>query len=304
MSVNLTGPAESPKRSDLFFPARGIFRVENTLYDIPKHALTDHSEVFAGMFLLSDAEGITEDNPIILDGYKSTEFEALLKLLLPRRTSVTFDYKPKLTKDEWIGVLKLATVWKMNAVQELAITELSKIYLELGEKLQLARQYHVAKWFLEAVTSMASIIRDGGADTVPAIATMLGWEATAKMLSALRLKEPFSGLDITRLECPYCKERFTKLVDGIPACERKLRKCSFGWFFVRKTGLSPPQFIAGGRLKMVCADCKVDYPEDDKHCSSCTEEMSRSFVWVNECPAIKESVATVFGEELRDLEAY
>ena len=64
-----------------------LHQVEGCLYSIPKQVLASQSPVFEGMFDIGDAsvgEGTSEDKPIVLEGYRSSEFECLLKVLLPK----------------------------------------------------------------------------------------------------------------------------------------------------------------------------------------------------------------------------
>ncbi|KAH6908581.1 hypothetical protein BKA70DRAFT_1280237, partial [Coprinopsis sp. MPI-PUGE-AT-0042] len=91
MSNSAQGPKESKavgwSRSATYYMQNVVIGVEECLYSIPRHALTSHSPVFEGMFDVGDqsgGEGGSDDKPIVLEGYKSEDFECLLKVLLPR----------------------------------------------------------------------------------------------------------------------------------------------------------------------------------------------------------------------------
>jgi hypothetical protein len=59
--------------------------VEGHLYSIPKQTLISQSPVFEGMFSTSNdgrGEGSSDENPIILEGYKKNDFESLLRVML------------------------------------------------------------------------------------------------------------------------------------------------------------------------------------------------------------------------------
>jgi hypothetical protein len=101
----------------------------------------------ADMFLLPSGpsariEGQVKEHPIILEGYKKEDFICLLKVMYPTYVLLLVLYydSPKksfylgnvfirarslisgstihldLTKEEWVSVLKLSTIWNMNKV--------------------------------------------------------------------------------------------------------------------------------------------------------------------------------------------
>jgi hypothetical protein len=65
-------------------------QVEDTVFEVPRHRLIEHSEILADMFALPQGgdgesiEGTNEDRPIILEGYKAADFCALITLLYPQ----------------------------------------------------------------------------------------------------------------------------------------------------------------------------------------------------------------------------
>ncbi|KAJ2930418.1 hypothetical protein H1R20_g6723, partial [Candolleomyces eurysporus] len=65
-----------------------FFKVEATVFQVPQHRLTEHSEVFADMFLMPQAgqesvEGKDKEHPIVLETYSAADFRALVKALYP-----------------------------------------------------------------------------------------------------------------------------------------------------------------------------------------------------------------------------
>ena len=61
-------------------------QVEDQLYSVTRQAFVEASPVFRDMYLVGDSgsgEGATEDQPIVLEGYKACDFEALLTVLYP-----------------------------------------------------------------------------------------------------------------------------------------------------------------------------------------------------------------------------
>ena len=85
------------------------------------------------MFIVgSGTQGHSKEDPIVLEGYKSNDFDALLKLLVPRyersggtdhivyqalpRVRPFEPSPPHLSKEEWISVLTLSTIWEISKV--------------------------------------------------------------------------------------------------------------------------------------------------------------------------------------------
>jgi len=118
-------------------------QVEDTLFSVPRCEFEQSSEVFADMFLLpsgpsASIEGQVKEHPIILEGYKKDDFACLLKVMYPtyvlsllmlllycglpwgvyRARSLISGSKIDLvlTKEEWVSVLKLSTIWNMKKV--------------------------------------------------------------------------------------------------------------------------------------------------------------------------------------------
>ncbi|KAF6747402.1 hypothetical protein DFP72DRAFT_821736, partial [Ephemerocybe angulata] len=93
-------------------------QVEHTLFRVPRHRLDEASDVFANKFRPQTAEeGQSDDNPIVIEGCKSSEFESLLKYMYLSYPVVTLSTTITLSKKEWLDILKLSTAWKMDAVR-------------------------------------------------------------------------------------------------------------------------------------------------------------------------------------------
>ncbi|KAH6908522.1 hypothetical protein BKA70DRAFT_1038176, partial [Coprinopsis sp. MPI-PUGE-AT-0042] len=154
--------------------------VEGCLYSIPKQILISQSPVFEGMFAEGNdggGEGASDEKPIVLEGYKSKDFECLMKVMLPPPLKYSL---PVLAKEEWTSVLKLSTVWQMDQVRQLAIKQLSGLDLSPMEKVLFAREYRVLKWLAEGVSTLAAGFSEYKFED---IAKELGWETTARILS-------------------------------------------------------------------------------------------------------------------------
>lgn len=71
---------------DLYSLNEHCSQVEDTLFRVARHAFLQSSPVFEDMYSVggsNSGEGATDANPIVLEGYKASDFEALLKILYP-----------------------------------------------------------------------------------------------------------------------------------------------------------------------------------------------------------------------------
>ncbi|KAF5341054.1 hypothetical protein D9611_006151 [Ephemerocybe angulata] len=153
----------SAGRVDEFYWDTVVFKVENSLFKVPRERFIAQSEVFSGMFQLvpgdghESVEGGSDDNPIVLEGYKADDFIALLKALYPGTSEVNGAGGPR-TKDEMISALKLSTIWEMKKIRKYAVYSLSHSFvsgiLSPVEKITLAREHRVSKWFIQGLTSL------------------------------------------------------------------------------------------------------------------------------------------------------
>jgi hypothetical protein len=63
-------------------------QVEDTIFRVNRHGFTTASPFFEAMFRLPTGnnckiQGTTDDDPILLEGYKAVDFDALLRVLYP-----------------------------------------------------------------------------------------------------------------------------------------------------------------------------------------------------------------------------
>ncbi|KAF5313593.1 hypothetical protein D9611_010130 [Ephemerocybe angulata] len=227
-----------------------VFKVEDTLFRVPRHGLEDASDVFADMFRLPTGvddqtvvEGQSNDNPIVLEGYTSSEFRSLLKILYPSiawynsATKVesmlgkpTLSPTITLSKQEWIDVLKLSTAWEMDMIRETAITQLS-----IGDKLTpldkvvLARKYRISTWLEQGLCSLVTPQSGSGA-SIETLGVALGWESAAKVVwiqkqlecAAQIAREEGIEFKLKSIRCPECSARITQHKDDCMNCSEKV----------------------------------------------------------------------------------
>lgn len=85
---------------------------------------------------------------------------------------------PTLSKDHWISVLKLATLWRLLATRALAIRHLDAEVKNGVEGIFLARKYHVASWLRSGYTALS---RGAHGAMSLADAEIIGWETATKI---------------------------------------------------------------------------------------------------------------------------
>ncbi|KAF7968239.1 hypothetical protein HWV62_31571 [Athelia sp. TMB] len=131
------------------------FAVENTLFRVPRKQF-EQSPVFRDLFSLpllgSQAEGSSDDRPIHLESINKDEFRSLLMVIYPENS----ERKRPDSQDEWLSILKLATMWEFDDIKERAIVESTKEMSQKTplERIALAVKYNVPRWLLDAYTAL------------------------------------------------------------------------------------------------------------------------------------------------------
>jgi len=138
-----------PERDALYYLTPITFQVENSLFKVPRHSFTQNSSIFRDMFSIpqsvdgssSPPEGSSDSNPVRLPVNKG-DFRRLLEVLYP----LEIPSAPAMPKEGWISVLRLATMWEMDKVRGLAISQLTNAGMGSVEKIVLAKELHVPQW--------------------------------------------------------------------------------------------------------------------------------------------------------------
>ncbi|EDR07927.1 uncharacterized protein LACBIDRAFT_327720 [Laccaria bicolor S238N-H82] len=107
------------QRDSTFYQDTVVFRVEGTLFKVPRRGFESGSGVFATMFTLpsvleKEKEGQSDETPIILEGIKKDDFRSLLHLMYPIGPG-----DPDVPRNGLISALHLATMWDLNDVRQL-----------------------------------------------------------------------------------------------------------------------------------------------------------------------------------------
>ncbi|KAF9487527.1 hypothetical protein BDN71DRAFT_1369606, partial [Pleurotus eryngii] len=131
-----------------------VLQVGNRLFKVPRHKFVAESVIFRSMFDLplgdKRADGLTDEQPLRLDGIDHANSRHLLKYLYPRG----IDRPVSLTLDEWLAVLKLSSLWEMDRVRNNAITNLPTLLTNPAQKLGVAIDYNIEFWLVPAMQEL------------------------------------------------------------------------------------------------------------------------------------------------------
>ncbi|TFK19491.1 hypothetical protein FA15DRAFT_674378, partial [Coprinopsis marcescibilis] len=184
-----TPGGDPPKFNNLFCWEPIWFKVEDELFCVPRSGFTAASDlVFTDAFQLPSGTaeleaGRDKSHPIDLPDLKKVDFESLLKVMypIPSMFIAKEGIKLDLKKEEWMSVLKLTTIWKMDKLRNHAIECLSKTDLAMSamEKLQLAKEYRVGGWFKEGIKALVQ----KSPLEVDDLGALVGWDCAAHIFA-------------------------------------------------------------------------------------------------------------------------
>ncbi|KAJ3985146.1 hypothetical protein F5890DRAFT_1197776 [Lentinula detonsa] len=101
----------------------------------------------------AQAEGLTDENPIRLDGVLHDDFVKLLTILAPPQRFK--EPVPTLSFSEWTSVLKLADMWCMDVVKEHAIATMDQISnVDPIDKVVVGRKYGINSWLVPSFDAL------------------------------------------------------------------------------------------------------------------------------------------------------
>lgn len=156
-----------------------VFRVEGTLFKVPRRGFESGSGVFATMFSLPSVlghgekkEGQSDETPIILEGIQEDDFRSLLHLMYPIKPG-----DPDVPQSGLISALHLATMWDLKDIRRYAIARLdSMTALSSLEKVILAKQEMVQSWLLSGYEELVGVQNLSLQEI-----NVLDWETIAKL---------------------------------------------------------------------------------------------------------------------------
>ncbi|KJA28771.1 hypothetical protein HYPSUDRAFT_128367 [Hypholoma sublateritium FD-334 SS-4] len=161
-----TNSKEQCKRDELYYLESVVFKVEDTLFRVPKKGFCVKDTVIGDMFLSSSPrnehgviEGSTDEFPIVLENnelrkmgvepIKKADFQAFLRVMYP------FTQTP-LTYEEWVGALHLSSMWFYTEIRNRAIASLNILVAlrDACSNIVLAKKYGVRKWLIDGYTNL------------------------------------------------------------------------------------------------------------------------------------------------------
>jgi len=158
LSSILDGPVAGPEepepepeseRDSVYYFDIIVFKVENTLFRIPKNGFQVADSFFETIFSLPQpkgtiVEGSDDTCPLPLDGVSKAYFRGFLRVLYPFNGTAT-------TYEEWVGALDLATMWDFKEIRKASVVALSTLITsrDIVENVVLAKKYRVKKWLLD-----------------------------------------------------------------------------------------------------------------------------------------------------------
>ncbi|KAI6017442.1 hypothetical protein EDC04DRAFT_2902623 [Pisolithus marmoratus] len=141
-----------------FYISTVTFLVEDSLFRVPREPFQQESEVFCDMFSLPQGdnlvvEGLSDENPIRIDGTSKDDFVQLLKALLHRK----YGSQPTSPHsiEQWTSVLKLSTKWGFEKLRQASIEALVESGIGALDRVVLSQQYHIKNWLLPALNELA-----------------------------------------------------------------------------------------------------------------------------------------------------
>ncbi|KAF8198409.1 hypothetical protein BJ912DRAFT_1139989 [Pholiota molesta] len=136
---------------DTYYFENVIFKVDNTLFRVPKHCFDVEGTPFPALF--SDVSSRTPEGdyqePIVLDGVSKAQFKVFLSVIYPPT-------KELLTCETLVMSLDLAATWGFSQLRTHIIRELGYSIKErpLHEAIILARICKKEQWLIDAYVTL------------------------------------------------------------------------------------------------------------------------------------------------------
>ncbi|KAK0486321.1 hypothetical protein IW261DRAFT_791388 [Armillaria novae-zelandiae] len=178
-------------RNPKFYWEPVIFLVEDQFFKVTRHMLDKASKTFLTMVLpqgdAAAVAGVDDERPVVIKGVRSADFENLLDSIVHAEQKEV----PKFNKDEWLAVLKLATMWGMVDIRSMAINEITKSKsLSDVDQVILGREHAVADWMISgyrALTKRKTVVSRHNASRLTLSTCLKVWQAQVSISDAFGL---------------------------------------------------------------------------------------------------------------------
>ncbi|KAF5317395.1 hypothetical protein D9611_003730 [Ephemerocybe angulata] len=117
------------------------FSVEGHISEVPSHRFAEESEYFSSTFMLHR----DLDSVVSLEGVTALQFRIFVEVLYPRVSdTATVDF----TKEEWLDILHVSSLWRFNAIRTLAIRCLNPHIEDPLQMTRFGRSNNILDWFI------------------------------------------------------------------------------------------------------------------------------------------------------------
>ncbi|KAJ2924523.1 hypothetical protein H1R20_g12567, partial [Candolleomyces eurysporus] len=217
----IAAPARDADQHDpVYYWETVQFKIDGHLFKLPRYHFIIGSDSFAAKYLEVPCQGsppglvggerenevdgyevlsTTSNTPTLnhklygdevveLDGVSASEFRTFLKLLFPihsKSTTVT------LSKDEWLTILRLSTLWNFKEFRRLAIEHLHSQITDPLDLIQVGRRNFVPQW---VVKGYEGLIKKQGAITEDE-SELIGYKTSVRLYI---IRHDLASLDPTQ----------------------------------------------------------------------------------------------------------
>ncbi|KAJ1305369.1 hypothetical protein OPQ81_000384 [Rhizoctonia solani] len=156
--ATINKPVATKRHSKFYFDNTLIvMQVEDTLFNVHKYQLLK-SETFSDMFAMPkktdrESEGTSPESPIVLEGVRASDFEALLTVLYAR-TLADFpshfsSHQPTPEAHLIIPAFRLANMWNFSDLRDYLLPLAGKVFGDV-DKIVFAREFDIQDWLAPA----------------------------------------------------------------------------------------------------------------------------------------------------------
>ncbi|KLO10753.1 hypothetical protein SCHPADRAFT_504805 [Schizopora paradoxa] len=253
-----TGTGGALARDEEFYVAFITFRVGDLLFRVPRKPFEEKSTAFSDMFKLpqsgpgNDSYNVCSDeDPLRLVGIDQQDFRSFLKVLLRNESPA----KLNMSINEWIGALRLATMWDFDAERRKSIDVLDELLDEgaLIRKLSIAREFGIQQWLqpiCEELTTRTATLAPDQARQLD-----LGFLDSIHLAREAHLKSILYHI-VTKYLQPVC------FCGGDLSADRRAVVRSPEWYFQCDSDACKREFTIGDAIRMSPHISKTDIQED------------------------------------------
>ncbi|KAK0494932.1 hypothetical protein EDD18DRAFT_1463964 [Armillaria luteobubalina] len=175
-------------RNPKFYWEPVTFLVEDQFFKVTRHMLDKASKTFLTMVLpqgdAAAVAGVDDEHRVVIKGVRSADFENLLNSIVHAEQKEV----PKFSKDEWLSVLKLATMWGMVDIRRMAINDINQSKsLSDVDQVILGREHAVVDWVISgyrALTKRKTVVSMHNASRLTLSTCLKVWQAQISILNA------------------------------------------------------------------------------------------------------------------------